>query len=418
MLNAIDSGIVRAAFRNIPRVFTFGQKLASLLLISALAFVSSETAAASRKPANTVDRYASVVVDAASGEVLQASNPDKQLYPASLTKMMTLHLVFDELERGRLRLDQRVPVSRHAAAQAPSKLGLRAGETISVEEVILALVTKSANDAAVVAAEAVGGSEAQFAMMMTNRAREIGMKGTTFRNASGLPNKAQVTTARDMATLARSLIRRHAHHYRYFATERFTFRDQVVTSHNRLLSRYEGADGIKTGYINASGFNLVASAQRDGRRLIGVVFGGKTAGARDRRMVELLDAGFQGKAGKPAEVLTAALPAAEESGDGDAQIVGSGDAEDASWAIQIGAFSQRKSAATAAEHTASSLVPLLADAEATVVPHKTGTGTLYRARLLGLTEDTARDACKRLLAKKKSCQILSPKDEVRTVSRR
>ena len=219
--------------------------------------------------------YASIVVDAETGAVLSEQNADQRNYPASLTKMMTLYMVFDALERRQLALKQPIAVSRRAAGQAPSRLGLKAGQTITVEQAILALVTKSANDAATAVAEAIGGTELRFAEIMTRRARAIGMTSTTFRNASGLPDSRQVTTARDMATLSRALWRDFPQYYPYFSRERFTYRGRVIANHNNLLRSYAGADGIKTGYIRASGYNLAASAVRDGRRVIGVVLGGK-----------------------------------------------------------------------------------------------------------------------------------------------
>ena len=239
-----------------------------------------------------VPPYAAIIVDAGSGHVIEASAPDRSCYPASLTKVMTLYLLLDALEQGKLTLHSELPVSAHAAAQAPSKLGLRPGERLGVEDLILALVTKSANDAAVVAGEALGGTEPQFAAMMTRKARELGMRSTTYRNASGLPNSGQVTTPRDQAILARAMIHDHARYYRYFATRDFDFHGQIIANHNRVTLHYPGADGMKTGFIGASGFNLITSAVRDGHRLVGVVFGGRTAAWRDHRMEQLLDTAF------------------------------------------------------------------------------------------------------------------------------
>ena len=236
------------------------------------------------------ERYASIVVEAESGRVVTATNPDQVLHPASLTKIMTLYLAFDALKEGRVTLQQSHRVSTHAASIAPSKLGLRSGDSITTDQLILALVTKSANDAAVVLAEALAGNETEFAHLMTQRARSLGMSRTAFANASGLPDDRQVTTARDMAVLAIALLRDHPDYYRYFATQEFIFRGQTSRNHNRLLGSYDGIDGIKTGYINESGYNLVASAQRNGRRLIGVVFGGSSGPARDAHMASLLDA--------------------------------------------------------------------------------------------------------------------------------
>lgn len=237
-------------------------------------------------------RYASIVVDAASGRVLEAANPDAPRYPASLTKMMTLYLTFEALRDHRISATSPIIVSAHSAAQEPSKLGLRPGMRITVEEAILALVTKSANDAAAALAERLGGSEERFAQMMTLRARALGMTHTTFRNASGLPNPEQVTTARDLAILARHLIQDFPEQYRYFSVPRFVFRGRLIPNHDHLLTSYEGADGIKTGYTEAAGHNLVTSAVRGNVRLIGVVLGAGSNFERDQHMMALLDQGF------------------------------------------------------------------------------------------------------------------------------
>uniref|UniRef100_UPI001080D048 D-alanyl-D-alanine carboxypeptidase family protein n=1 Tax=Crenalkalicoccus roseus TaxID=1485588 RepID=UPI001080D048 len=239
------------------------------------------------------DRYAAIVTEARTGAVLVAANADHQRYPASLTKIMTVYMAFEALQEGRIGLATPVPVSATAAAMPPSRLGLAPGMTLTVEEAILALVTKSANDAAAALGEFLGGgSEHRFAQMMTLKARSLGMSRTTFRNASGLPDAGQVTTARDMALLGRRVMQDFPRLYAYFSTPHFVFRGRTHWNHNRLLQEYEGTDGIKTGYINDSGFNLVASAQRDGVRLIAAVFGGSTGRERDRHMMALLDQGF------------------------------------------------------------------------------------------------------------------------------
>ena len=237
-------------------------------------------------------RYASIVVDAETGEVLRSRNADIRRYPASLTKMMTLYLLFEAIDEGRFSLTSKLKVSKRAAGQPPSKLGLPAGSTIKVEDAIKALVVKSANDIAVVVAEALGGTEVEFARKMTRKAQALGMSRTSFRNASGLPNRKQRSTARDMSYLARALMRDFPHRYHYFDDQRFRYGGRSHRSPNRLLGNYRGMDGIKTGYIRASGFNLVASAERDGRRVIAVVFGGKTSRSRNKHMATLLDLGF------------------------------------------------------------------------------------------------------------------------------
>ena len=233
-------------------------------------------------------KFASIIVDGNSGSVLQATSPDGIRHPASLTKIMTLYLLFERLESGKMKLDTEMPVSQHAADQDPTKLNLRAGQTIRVEDAIKGLVTRSANDAAVVIAEAIGGDEDDFAQMMTRKARSLGMSRTVYRNANGLPNDEQVTTARDQATLGRAIQERFPRYYRYFATSTFNWRGQSIRNHNHLLGSVEGVDGIKTGYTRASGFNLVTSMRRGNRHLIGVVLGGRSGGSRDATMRNLL----------------------------------------------------------------------------------------------------------------------------------
>ncbi len=238
------------------------------------------------------DRYSAMVIDAASGHVLYAANPDAARYPASLTKIMTLYLTFEALRDRRITLQDRVPVSAHAASQEPSKLDLRPGTRLTVEQAILALVTKSANDAAAALGETLGGSEARFAQMMTLRARALGMSHTTFRNASGLPDPEQVTTARDLAILARHIIQDYPDQYRYFSVPGFVFHGRMIPNHDHMLTSYEGADGLKTGYTEAAGHNLVTSAVRGDARLIGVVLGAGSNPERDQHMAAILDQGF------------------------------------------------------------------------------------------------------------------------------
>ncbi len=241
---------------------------------------------------------ASIVVDANSGKVMQASDADSPRHPASLTKIMTLYLLFEKLEQGKIKMTTDLPVSPHAASMAPSKLDLRPGETIKVESAIRAIVTKSANDVAVIVGEALGGDEPSFAKMMTAKARSLGMRNTSYFNASGLPNDQQITTARDQATLGRAIFERFPTYYRYFSTRSFDFRGKSMRNHNHLLGQVEGLDGIKTGYVNASGFNIVTSAARAGKRVIAVVFGGRTARARDAKVTSLIESNINIASGK------------------------------------------------------------------------------------------------------------------------
>jgi D-alanyl-D-alanine carboxypeptidase len=233
-------------------------------------------------------QFSSIIVDGNSGAVLTSTSPDGQRHPASLTKVMTLYLLFERLDSGKITLDTQMPVSQHAADQDPTKLDLRPGQTLRVEDAIKGMVTRSANDAAVVTAEFLGGSEDDFAKMMTRKAHALGMSRTTYRNASGLPNDEQITTARDQSTLGRAIQDRFPRYYRYFSTTTFNFRGRTITGHNHLLGSVDGVDGIKTGYTRASGFNLITSIHRGNRFLVGVVMGGRSGGARDATMRNLL----------------------------------------------------------------------------------------------------------------------------------
>ena len=253
-------------------------------------------------------RYSGMVVDARTGNVLIAEGADETRHPASLTKMMTLYMLFEAMQAGRFSLSTPIVVSAEAASRPPSKLGVPAGGSISTEAAIMALVTRSANDIATAIGEAIGGDEANFARMMTQRARSLGMARTTFRNASGLPDPDQVTTARDMTLLGRRLIQDFPEHYHYFGNTHFAHGNRLIRNHNGMLRDYPGADGIKTGYITASGYNIVTSAQREGVRLIGAVFGGNSWAQRNNRMAELLDAGFARLGVRDVPPLVASLP--------------------------------------------------------------------------------------------------------------
>ncbi len=256
------------------------------ILLATMAFSAFSAAPAS------AEKYASIVVDTETNEVLHARHADAPRYPASLTKAMTLYMVFDALKSGEVKLHEKLPVSRHAASQPPSSLRLKVGSSISVKDAIHALVTKSANDVAVVVAERLGGTESRFATLMTAKARSMNMTNTTFRNASGLPDTQQLSTARDMAVLAERLLEDHADYYGYFSNTKFNWGKAVYKNHNSLIGKVEGVDGIKTGYTRASGFNLMASAKRRGRRVITVMYGGSTARSRDQHVTDLIEAAY------------------------------------------------------------------------------------------------------------------------------
>lgn len=264
----------------------WGVKIACGHFLLALCFALAAPSAQARQQSH-------IILDHDSGAVLDASEADKRAFPASLTKMMTLYLTFRALESGQVTLRTRLPVSSRAARMPPTKLGLKPGTTLKVEDAVLGLVTRSANDAATVLAEGLGGSESRFALLMTRTARRLGMSRTVFKNASGLPDRGQFSTARDLARLATHLIADYPKYYPYFSRAGFSLGGRAYANHNRLLESYAGMDGLKTGYTRASGFNLAASAVRDGRRLVAVVLGGGTAQARDGRMAGLLDVGFK-----------------------------------------------------------------------------------------------------------------------------
>lgn len=359
-------------------------------------------------------RYAAIVMDAASGEVIYARRANADRIPASLVKMMTLYLTFEALAAGRLKLHQRLKVSRTAAGRSPTKLGLRPGRTISVEDAILALVTKSANDAATVLAEALAGNEPAFARLMTNKGRKLAMKQSRFRNASGLPNRRQRSTARDMALLARALMRDFPQYYHYFSKRTFKYGRKVYRNHNKLLTSYGGADGIKTGYTRASGFNVAVSAKRGQRRLVAVVIGGRTARSRDRHVARLLDDAFAKlrkrdrtaaakRRGGPALPVPRATAQTRTRSDATDRIVVA-----ANWAIQVGAF-RRFAAARRQVHRAASAVPsLLRGRRVSIVAIDHGRGDFYRARLTGVTERVAREACAALRRRALECVPVPP----------
>ncbi len=393
-------------------------------------------------------RYAALVMDADTGRVLYARNADTRRYPASLTKIMTLYMVFDALERGKWTMRTRLKVSRRAARQPPTRLGLRPGSAISVRDAILALVTRSANDVAAVVAENMAGTEARFAARMTKRARSLGMSRTVFRNASGLPNRKQKSTARDMARLAVAIRRDFPQYYKFFRVKSFRYGKRVYRNHNKLLRRYAGTDGIKTGYTRASGFNLVAAANRRGHRLIGVVFGGKTGPRRDRHMMKLLDRGFarMGRIARhrapplpeprpgttwaaPPAMAAVALPvvsprhgaarhaAAARRAAAAPALPAAAPARVAPplppserWGIQVGVYSGAAPARAAIAIARAYLRGDLAGARDAVGRALRHGGTIHRARVMGLTEAEARAACAALTARRLPCSPVPPPD--------
>jgi len=386
-------------------------------------FISLVFAAVSLASVTAHARYASIVVEHETGKVLHAVNADTRNYPASLTKMMTIYLAFEAVRKGQLTMDRKLTVSARAAGARPSKLGLKKGETITVRDAILALITKSANDVAVVVAESIAGTERKFGRLMTKKARELGMKRTNFRNASGLPNRRQLSTARDMSILARKLLADFPGQYQLFSTKQFEFNGRKFRNHNSLLIDYPGADGMKTGYTRASGYNLVVSATRNGRRIIGVVFGGKSARARNSHMRRLLNRSFAkltpskpktGPVAKQAPKKPTAAPSAaiamsvpkplRKPSTPRLQNTGG----KAGWSIQVGAFKAKAPARRAAKRAARQLSGKHRGTRVLILPTKMGNELIYRARLVGLSQNSATEACRRLKSRRVSCVPVPP----------
>ena len=383
-----------------------------------------------------------MVADTRSGFIISSYNADELQHPASLTKVMTLYLTFDALENGLLKMDDKLPISEHAAKQPRSKMFLKAGDTITVREAIMALIVKSANDAAVVLAEALAPSEEEFARLMTGVAHELGMKNTTFKNASGLHHPDQITTAKDMGILTIALINHYPQYYKLFSKKSFVYRGKEYQGHNALLKQYKGAEGLKTGFISAVGYNIITTAKKNNTRLVGVVIGQNTAKARDKQVANLLDKGFK-KVGtyrtvrnsplnKKAIVQTPRrnlyLPRMKESilqahelsvayqqrttNEGllgvsnlefeDFTTTAQGDVID-SWAIQVGAFSSEKTAQKRAEQALAYIGKLGKTIETQPNNH------LFRSRIKGFTsKEQANNACKLLNSKKIQCLPIAP----------
>ncbi|WP_394807725.1 serine hydrolase [Nitrosomonas sp.] len=383
-------------------------------------------------------RYSSIVIDADTGEVLHESNADATRYPASLTKMMTLYMLFEAIEQHKMTLDTRMKVSIHAASMPQTNIGLRTGDSISVREAIPALIVRSANDVAAVVAEALGDSEANFGRMMTDKARRLGMHSTTFRNASGLPNGEQKTTARDLVILSTRLMKDFPKHYHYFSTQSFSYKGTTYNSHNRMVRNTSGVDGLKTGFIRASGFNVATSAKRGNRRVVAVVMGGQTAVARDQHMAQLLDRSFnQGHtthvASNTGNILTApavkvvrtsvSVPAPdpkpkpkpffalEKKVEPAIRTIASAQSQlqlqkvamqmNDDWAVQIGSYHEPDRA-----HAHAQMVARWIPGEVVVTEVEINNRKLYRARLVGLQESQARTACQNLTRQGLECLVV------------
>lgn len=435
-----------AAFLAAALVLALGSNAPALAQVP---YSQLQVAPAKANPADA-PKYAAVVVDANTGEVLYAKRADSPRYPASITKVMTLYLAFEAIAEGRMRPTDLISVSAFAASRPPTKLGVAAGDVVTVDDAMKAIAVKSANDMSVALAEHMAGSEQKFAALMTLRAQELGMLNTRFVNASGLPDSRQLSTARDIAILSRAVMRDFPQYYSLFNLRSFTFRGTTMNNHNRLLGRMDGVDGLKTGYTNASGYNLAASGVQDGRRLIVVMLGGSSGAARDNHVQELLATGFdvlrrrdrgerilvaqslfeppppslpvqyaqvgQGDSGgaaftagpaagaikvektmpkpaaKPTPVKTAAKAPAKRKPKGQ-------------WAIQAGAFKSKSDAKSELAAIQRRFDRVLDDAEGEIGAK---VGGFFRIRFTGLTPEAAKAACKALSAKKQRCMVVAP----------
>jgi len=427
-----------------------GRLFRGLFLLLAIAIVAVPAR-------STAAQYAAIVMDMRDGTVLDEANADRRQAPASLTKMMTLYLAFEAIEHGPLSLDQKVRISRHAASQPPSKLYLKAGQTVTIRSLIRAAAIKSANDAAVALAEAIGGSEPEFARLMTAKARQLGMKNTTFRNASGLTAPGHLSTARDMAVLGRHLFFDFPDYYNLFSRKSERAAGKRIWTTNRLLASYRGADGIKTGYTSAAGYNLVASAHRGDKRIIAALLGGRSSRSRNNQMAALLDRGFARAPASAAHVPPAAMTAAKSDAPlppakpgapstGLAALAGmiapeavaatapSGSmfaplysnsplrrpgaesarlpmpAEKPAWAVEIGTFDNRVTAVARVTEITLGDLETLASAAPVIDPIRGRQGKFaYRVRFTGLSPAEAEAACASLKAGGRDCTAVAPR---------
>ncbi|HEV2513850.1 MAG TPA: D-alanyl-D-alanine carboxypeptidase [Devosia sp.] len=387
----------------------------SLLLLILALFVGAI------QPLPALAGYAHIIIDANTGQVLSADGADVINRPASLTKMMTLYLVFEALRDGRLAWDERIVMTKNGAATVPTKLGVPAGKTFTVREGVMGMIIHSANDAAEALGDYLAGSEGKFGKLMTKRARQLGMTSTVFRNASGLTDKLQVTTARDLATLAIALMRDFPREYALFSKRSFNFRGRNMRGHNNLMYRYEGMDGIKTGYTDASGFNIASSVKLGGKALIGVVLGGKTAKSRDNRMANLLEAAFpMASGGNPEPIVASVTPvplprlhrqdsiaeqiAAAAIEFGDVPTEGAVFGRSSEWVVQIAAADSETAALSLLDLAQRDLAGALLDARPYTEQTGSGPAMLYRARFAGFAD---RAACRQLQSNHYDCMVVA-----------
>lgn len=393
----------------------------------------------------------SIMIDAENGDVIYEMNADERRYPASLTKLMTLYITFNALENNHIKLTDKLKVSRTAANRSPSKLGVRAGETITVKDAIMAVIVKSANDCATVLAEHFSPTEADFAVLMTNTAHKLGMKHTTFKNASGLPNSQQKTTARDMAVLAMAVYHHFPQYYKWFSAKSFQYKGRTIGGHNYLLKTFAGADGMKTGYTAASGYNIVTSAKRSGKRVIAVTMGHKSVGERDKKVAKMMDKGLSymqqggeiniamltneinGKAvsTKTATVKTTHLASAQKTAKVKSQPVKTAKTQpktapatrvaaavsNGRYAVQVGSFSDYKRARNYALTVKNKLAKKYAVHDIKVEKVEADSRTVYRSKVIGLAKNDANAICRNMKRSNQACLVTADSGAMKMAQR-
>lgn len=385
-----------------------GENMLRLTIITALMLMlcGQEVAAA---PKTT----SSISIDMETGEIISSERPDVLREPASLTKLMTLYLTFEAIEKGKLKMNSELKVSRTAAYRAPSKLDVKPGQTITVENAVKALIVKSANDCATVLAEALAKDEATFAVMMTEKAKKLGMKNTVFKNASGLNNRKQLTTARDMAVLGTAVYKHFPQYYKWFSMTKFTYKGKTFYTHNHVLKKFKGADGMKTGFLSTAGYNIVTSAKRNGNRILAVTMGHENLQARDKKVMEIMDSGLKKIALKQnrdpkrlmAKLEVPKLMAGEQlKGKALKKVIAKGE-----WGVQLGAFRNYAKARSYAFHLKQTMPEIRAypiDVEAV----ESDMAVVYRSKLTNFSKKDAEEFCNRLKKEKKACIVISTKE--------
>lgn len=370
----------------------------------------------------------SIMIDARSGNVIYEQNADELRYPASLTKLMTLYITFNALEHKHITLDEELKVSRTAAGRSPSKLGVKTGETISVKDAIMAVIVKSANDCATVLAERFSKTEADFAVLMTKTAKKLGMNDTTFKNASGLPNSKQKTTARDMAILSMAVYRHFPQYYKWFSAQKFIYKGKKIYGHNNLLKTFSGADGMKTGYTAAAGYNIVTSAMRNNNRVIAVTMGHRFLNERDKKAAKMMDKGLQylqnnfpidvaslaKEIDGPNKKTTKYASARKRNTSVKKQRISENiKANSKNYAIQIGSFSDYQRARNFAISIKNKLAKLYSVYDIKIEKVKANSGIVYRSKVVGLDKKNARQICQNMKRNKQSCLVVAENNTIK-----